>query len=110
MKNLSLEHAARARSLFWIETVLFAVNDVLPLFDNLLTCFAMYRNHRLHTLPNMFIIALAVSDLWYPPVICLIQSQVSPTIVGFLVKDFPPSKVLECTSLQLFLFSLIIAL
>lgn len=63
MKNLSLELAARARSLFWVETVLFAVNDVLPLFDNLLTCFTMYRNHRLHTLPNMFIIALAVSDL-----------------------------------------------
>ena len=62
-KSLSLELATRAESLVWIETVLFAVINVAAFFGNLLTFYAVYRNHRLRTLPNMFVIALAVSDI-----------------------------------------------
>ena len=60
---LSLELATRTESLVWIETALFAVINVTALFGNLLTFYAVYRNHRLRTLPNMFVIALAVSDI-----------------------------------------------
>ena len=62
-KSLSLELATRAESLVWIETVFFAVINVAAFFGNLLTFYAVYRNHRLRTLPNMFVIALAVSDI-----------------------------------------------
>ena len=60
---LSLELATRTESLVWIETALFAVVNVAALFGNLLTFYAVYRNLRLRTLPNMFVIALAVSDI-----------------------------------------------
>ena len=62
-ESLSLELATRAEPLVWIETVLFAVINVAAFFGNLLTFYAVYRNHRLRTLPNMFVIALAVSDI-----------------------------------------------
>ena len=35
----------------------------MALFGNLLTCYAVYRNQRLRTLPNMFVAALGVSDI-----------------------------------------------
>ena len=60
---LSLQLATRAEARVWIETVLFAVINVAAFFGNLLTFYAVYRNHRLRTLPNMFVIALAVSDI-----------------------------------------------
>ena len=62
-KTLSLQLATRTGALVWIETVLFAVINVAAIVGNLLTFYAMYRNHRLRTLPNMFVIALAVSDI-----------------------------------------------
>ena len=62
-ESLSLELASRAETLVWIETVLFAVINVVALFGNLLTCYAVYRNQGLRTLPNMFVVALAVSDI-----------------------------------------------
>ena len=63
MKNPFFEFATRAKSLVWIETVLFAAINVLAFFDNLLICFAVCKNHRLRTPPNMFVIALTVSDI-----------------------------------------------
>ncbi|KAJ7361896.1 Melatonin- receptor [Desmophyllum pertusum] len=60
---LSLELASRTEALVWIETVLFAILNVVAFFGNLLTCYAVYRNHRLRTLSNMFVIALGVSDI-----------------------------------------------
>ena len=35
----------------------------MALFGNLLTCYAVYRNQRLRTLPNMFVVALGISDI-----------------------------------------------
>ena len=61
--RLSLELATRTEALVWIETVLFAILNVVAFFGNLLTCYAVYRNHRLRTLSNMFVIALGVSDI-----------------------------------------------
>ena len=62
-ESLSVQLATRTEALVWVETVLFAVINVTAFFGNLLTLYAVYRNHRLRTLPNMFVIALAVSDI-----------------------------------------------
>ena len=62
-KPLSVRLATRTKSLEWTEAVLFAVINVMAFFGNLLTCYAVYRNQRLRTLPNMFVIALGVSDI-----------------------------------------------
>ena len=62
-RSLSVELATRTKSLEWTETVLFAVINVVAFFGNFLTCYAVYRNHRLRTLTNMFVIALGVSDI-----------------------------------------------
>ena len=57
------ELALRTDALVWTETVLFAVINIVAFFGNLLTCYAVYRNHSLRTLPNMFVIALGLSDI-----------------------------------------------
>ena len=62
-ESLSEELALRTVALVWTETVLFAVINIVAFFGNLLTCYAVYRNHRLRTLYNMFVIALGVSDI-----------------------------------------------
>ena len=62
-KSLSLHLATRTESQILTETVLLAVINVAAILGNLLTFYAVYRNHRLRTLPNMFVIALAVSDI-----------------------------------------------
>ena len=62
-ESLSVELATRTTNLEWTETVLLAVVNVVALFGNLLTCYAVYRNQRLRTLPNMFVITLGVSDV-----------------------------------------------
>ena len=61
--TLSLELATRTEALVCTETVLFAVTNVVAILGNLLTFYAVYRNHRLRTIPNMFLIALALSDI-----------------------------------------------
>ena len=61
--KLSLELATREEALVWTETVLFAFTNVVAVFGNLLTFYAVYRKPRLRTIPNMFVIALAVSDI-----------------------------------------------
>ena len=61
--KLSLELATREEVLVWTETVLFAFTNDMAVFGNLLTFHAVYRNHRMRTITNMFVIALAVSDI-----------------------------------------------
>lgn len=62
-ESISLELATRTEAQFWTETVLFSVTNVVAIFGNPLTCYAVYRKHRLRTLRNMFIIALAIADI-----------------------------------------------
>ena len=45
------------------ETVLFAITNVVAILGNLLIFCAVYHNHRLRTIPNIFVTALAVSDI-----------------------------------------------
>ena len=62
-RSLAFELASRTKALEWTETVLFAAINIVAFFGNLLTCFAVYRNKKLRTLSNMFVIALGVSDI-----------------------------------------------
>ncbi|XP_078382271.1 melatonin receptor type 1A-like [Oculina patagonica] len=81
IKALSRELATRSDELVWIETVLFAIINVAAFVGNLSVCYAVYRNQRLRTLSNMFVVALAVSDIlmstWCMPfsVTTLIRGQ-----------------------------------
>ena len=61
--KLSLELTTREEALAWTETVLFAVTNVVAILGNLLILCAVYHNHSLRTIPNIFVIALAVSDI-----------------------------------------------
>ena len=60
---LSVDLLTRSDYLVWTETLLFAVINVAAFFGNLSVCCAVYRNQRLRTLANMFVVALAVSDI-----------------------------------------------
>ena len=60
---LSRQLSKRAEHLVWTETIFLAVINVAAFFGNLSVSYAVYRNQRLRTLANMFIVALAVSDI-----------------------------------------------
>ena len=61
--SLTLALYARPTHLIWIETFLFSVMNVAAFNGNLFVCYAVYRNRRLRTIPNIFVIALAASDI-----------------------------------------------
>ena len=79
-ESLSLEIPKRREHLVWTETVLFTVVTVAAFFGNLSVCFAVYRNQRLRTLANMFVVALAVSDILIS--ICCMPFSVATLIRG----------------------------
>ena len=60
---LSLELSSRNVNQVWTEAILLSVINVAAFFGNLSVCYAVYRNQRLRTLANMFVVALAVSDI-----------------------------------------------
>ena len=53
----------RAPPLIWTEAVFLAIINIMAISGNISVCYAVYRNQRLRSLANMFVIALAVSDL-----------------------------------------------
>ena len=53
----------RAPPLIWTEAVSLAIINIMAISGNISVCYAVYRNQRLRSLANMFVIALAVSDL-----------------------------------------------
>ena len=57
------ELSHRSEHLALTETILLAVINVAAFFGNLSVCYAVYRSQRLRTLPNVFVVALAVSDI-----------------------------------------------
>ena len=62
-KTYFVEFSTRRNHVVWIETVLFSVINLTAFFGSLSVFFAVYRNQRLRTLTNMFVVALAVSDI-----------------------------------------------
>ena len=63
LESLSIELATRIDELVCVETLLFAIINVAAFVGNLSVCYAVYRNQRLRTLSNMFVVALAISDI-----------------------------------------------
>ena len=53
----------RSASLKWCETVLFAVNASVAFLGNFLVCLAVYRSQNLRSTTNIYIAALAISDI-----------------------------------------------
>ena len=62
-ESILQELPKRAEHLVWTETVLLAVINVASFFGNLSVCCAVYRNQRLRTFANMFVVGLALSDI-----------------------------------------------
>ena len=69
----------------------------MALFGNLLTCYAVYRNKRFRTLPNMFVLALGVSDILMST--CSMPFSAATLfhghVSGCLVRDFADFTVLD---------------
>ena len=76
----SSELLKRAQYLVWIEAIFLAIVNILAISGNISVCYAVYRNQRLRSLINMFIVALAVSDL-------LISVCCMPLSVAILVQS-----------------------
>ena len=79
-ESISLELSVRTERTILAETGLYAVMNVAAFFGNLSVCFAVYRNQRLRTLANMFVVALAVSDILIS--ICCMPFSVATLIRG----------------------------
>ena len=75
----SSELLKRAQYLVWIEAIFLAIVNTMAISGNISVCYAVYRNQRLRSLANMFIVALAVSDL-------LISFSCMPLSVATLVQ------------------------
>ena len=59
----SSELLKRAQYLIWIEAIFLAIVNIMAISGNISVCYAVYRNQRLRSVSNMFIVALAVGDL-----------------------------------------------
>ena len=58
-ESLTMKISERSYSRVWMETVFLAVINLTATFGNLSVCYAVYRNQRLRTPTNMFVVALA---------------------------------------------------
>ena len=76
----SSELLKRAQYLVWIEAIFLAIVNTMAISGNISVCYAVYRNQRLRSVSNMFIVALAVSDL-------LISFSCMPLSVATLVQS-----------------------
>ena len=76
----SSELLKRAQHLVWIEAIFLAIINMMAIFGNISVCYAVYRNQRLRSVSNMFVVALAVSDL-------LISVSCMPLSVATLVQS-----------------------
>ena len=76
-KAIAIELESRPAVLVGLEAGFMALVNVIALFGNLLVCYSVARNRRLRTIPNTFVIALAISD------ICMVTIPM-PLTVGVL--------------------------
>ena len=61
-ESLSRELLERPGALVGLESLLMLIIDVSAFAGNLLVCWAVYRNHNLRTVTNMYVVSLAISD------------------------------------------------
>ena len=100
-ESLFLEIPTRSEHRVWTETVLFSVINVAAFFGNLSVCYAVYRNQRLRTVTNIFVVALAVSDILIS--ICCMPFSVSTLVRGRWIFD---EYVCRFQGLAMFTFAL----
>ena len=62
-EELSTQLRSRSIGLVIIETTVMILINIAALSGNLLVCWAVYKNPRLRTVPNIYIVALAISDI-----------------------------------------------
>lgn len=62
-ESILLELPKRAYHQIWLETALLLVINLTAFLGNLSVCCVVYRNQRLRAIPNMFVLALALSDI-----------------------------------------------
>ena len=63
VQKLSQALESRQDSLVTFETVYASLINATALIGNALVCFVVYKTPRLRTIPNMFVVALAISDI-----------------------------------------------
>ena len=61
-ENLSRELQERKDGLVVLESGLMIIINFLAFTGNMMVCWAVYRNQRLRTLPNIYVVTLAISD------------------------------------------------
>ena len=62
-EQLAQDLASRTTTLTITETLLLSLINAAAFLGNVLVCLVVYRNSRLRTIPNMFVLALALSDI-----------------------------------------------
>ena len=62
-KSLYMKLGERSEWLAVLESSIVIFLNVFSFTGNLLVCLAVYNNRRLRTIPNMFVVALAISDI-----------------------------------------------
>ena len=61
--SLAVDLLQRSRELVIFETSFVIFLSIISLIGNIMVCFVVLRNSRLQTIPNMFVVALAISDI-----------------------------------------------
>ena len=70
----------RPQYLVWIEAIFLAIVNIMAISGNISVSYAVYRNQRLRSLANMFIVALTVSDLLIS--VCCMPLSVATLVQG----------------------------
>ena len=99
---LSRELVVRAQHLIWIEASFLAIINITAISGNISVCYAVYGNQRLRSLANMFVVALAVSDI-------LISVYCMPLSVAALIQGrwIFGTSVCRLQGFAMFTFSLV---
>lgn len=61
---LAVDLKERNVGIIFFEATFAIVMNMASFFGNILVCLAIHRNNRLHTIPNLFVVSLAISDLF----------------------------------------------
>ena len=76
--TLAQQLRERSVSLVVLESALMILIELAALLGNLMVCLAVYRSKRLQTIPNMYVVMLAISD-------ALMAALAMPMAVAFLI-------------------------
>jgi len=98
---LSSELVGRAQHLILIEATFLAIINITAIAGNISVCYAIYGNQRLRSLANMFVVALAVSDILIS--VCCMPLSVAALVQGRWIFG---TSVCQLQGVAMFTFSL----